>query len=123
MIGIVGLFEAVNWQRTLGACFLATIDGTVAVCRYSHQNDWMEAPRPAGTYEFTVEDGRIVHLKSNFIDFPEWDEFSSWMTLNHLDDKSTLFLQGNSVPATTPEALALWEQFTNEYVAERAAGG
>ena len=46
-----------------------------------------------------------------------WEVFLAWVNANHPDDRSvmTVGLQ----PSLTPEAIVLYEQYTNEFVAEQ----
>lgn len=121
--GIMSFYAAADWRYTSDGCAQSTIDGTMVSCEYSHQNAWMAQPRPFGSLEFVVENGRIARLTTNVINFPEWDTFSTWVRANHAADFNTIFLQSGTQPAFTPDAIVLWEQFTEEYVAEQAAGG
>ncbi len=94
----------------------------VVRCTLTHQNAWMRAlgvdPRPGGSYQFVITDGKIEEVSSEFIEFPEWDTFTRWVRTNHNTDLFVLLADGCCVPNVTPEAIVLWELYTNEFVAE-----
>lgn len=115
-------YRANDWRFTASECQQSTVSEPVVVnCTYTHQNAWMRAlgvdPRPAGFYEFVITDGKIEEVSGELIDFPEWDTFTAWVRTNNDADLFVL-LDGCCLPIVTPEAIVLWELYTNEFVAE-----
>jgi hypothetical protein len=99
-------------------------DGTLVACRYMVDGAWMQAlglEPEVGIDLVLVEDGRIqsVTEESGGGDNvgEAWSAFRSWVVANHNDDMSTMY-ESNGLPRYTPEAVALWEQYTDEFVAE-----
>jgi hypothetical protein len=96
-------------------------------CTYLLQNAWSEAlgvgPFSGSSVEFVIADGQIQQLTSN----PVWTEFSTqvwgvytaWLKNTHPDDFDVMIERtgGSEVPLVAPEAVALWEQHTTEFVA------
>ena len=120
---VFDFYRANDWRYTASECQQTDVSEQVVVnCTYTHQNAWMRAlgvdPRPGGSYQFVITDGKIQEVDQVFIDFPEWDTFMGWIGLNHSSDRSVLLVDGGS-PSVTPEAIVLWEQYTNEFVAEQ----
>lgn len=74
-----------------------------------------------GTYRIVVdESGRIVTASFTMLDpggIPEADDaFKAWVEENHPDDVFVMFERS----ADTPESLALWERYVDEYLASLA---
>ncbi len=49
-----------------------------------------------------------------------WSALLEWMTENHPDDIPIMFWADLSHPELSPESLALFQQYTDEFVAEVA---
>jgi hypothetical protein len=47
---------------------------------------------------------------------PVWSNFRSFLTNNHPTDVFVMYVV-DQAPSYTPESIALWEQYTNEFVA------
>ena len=121
---VFDFYRATDWRFTASECQQTNVGEPAEVsCTYTHENAWMRAlgagPRPGGSYQFVITDGRIEEVSQNFIDFPEWDTFTVWVAINHNTDLLVLLADGCCVPSVTPEAIVLWEQYTNEFVAEQ----
>ncbi len=120
---VFDFYRANDWRSTASECQQTNVGEPVVVnCTYTRQNAWMRAlgvdPRPGGSYQFVITDGKIEEVSSEFIEFPEWDTFTRWVRTNHNTDLFVLLADGCCVPNVTPEAIVLWEQYTNEFVAE-----
>ena len=96
-------------------------------CTYTIENAWSRArgvgPFTGGRFYFTIADGKIQKL-THIFDFREfspqvWEVFRAWVRDTHPQDVAVMydFSGGVDVPRKTPEAIALWEQHTNEFVA------
>jgi hypothetical protein len=118
------LLRAVDWRWTVGEC-AETATGAAAevTCTYTHNNAWTRAlgVEPlTGTFNFVVSDGEIAELNHIFnrADFsPVFAAFTGWVGSNHLEDMDVMFTSVVGVYVLTPESIALWEQYTNEFVA------
>ena len=116
-------YRANDWRWMVSECQQTNVGEPAEVnCTLTHQNAWMRAlgvdPRPGGSYEFLITDGEIEEVSPGFIGFPEWDTFTRWVRTNHNTDLFVLLADGCCVPNVTPEAIVLWELYTNEFVAE-----
>jgi hypothetical protein len=49
--------------------------------------------------------------------------FEGWITENHPEAEDIMYDPARSGPVLNPESIALWEQYTDEFVAEMEAGG
>jgi hypothetical protein len=47
-----------------------------------------------------------------------WDEFRAWVGTNHAEEVDSMYDRARSSPKLGPESTALWEQYTDEFVAE-----
>ena len=115
---------AIGWRATVTDC---TGAGTEVTCTYTFENDWTRAlevgPFGGSSFQFNIADGQIQELTSNF-DTSEFlpqaaEKFFTWILINHLGDINELYDDpfGAATARTTPEAIVLWEQYTQEYVA------
>ena len=128
-----------DWQRATGivitpqGCTERTgnrPEGTLVDCTNTYYSDWHHAlglePSSQAT-AYLVRDGKIrqSYEGSN----PEatadqddvarvWNDFRTWVAGNHGADLPTMYDDVNGGPRLTPESIALWEQYTNEFVAE-----
>ena len=118
----------------VGDCTEAAIAGsTVRVrvsCTYSFENDWsralgVEIPEMGNVFTFEIIEGKIHYVEARvsqgFLD-GVWNSFLTWLEEAHPDDLGTMFIgtpraawPGNR-PSLTPESLALWEMYTDEFV-------
>jgi hypothetical protein len=95
-------------------------------CTYTMENSWSQAlgvgPFTGSNFEFVIVDGQIQEIKHDFVFgafSPQvWEVFKGWVRDNYPDDINVMYDLGDvDVPIKTPEALALWEQRTAEFVA------
>lgn len=122
-------FEIVGQRTYLEECTVQSEGPPSRVeCTYTHEGDWSRAlgagPYDGSYFVFTIESGRITRV-TNFFDTtafsPEvWEVFAAWVADNHPDDVLRLYQDSSqSGLLTTPEALDLLRQFTEEFVAEQ----
>lgn len=128
IVGYSNFDRAVGFDRTSQGCSELTPvsfpDGSIAMaveCEFILQTDVGRAlglEPTAGTFRIYVEEGRILRTGEEFeneaVLVEATDRFSDWVRGNHPDDYALLF-EG---PGTDPEAIALLEQYTDEFVAE-----
>ncbi len=114
--------RAVDWRWTVGECTeTATGPAVEVTCTYTHNNAWTRAlgvEPVTGTFNFVVSDGEIAELNHifNWSDFaPVLAAFTEWVGSNHLEDMDVMIASAGYV--LTPESIALWEQYTSEFVA------
>ena len=77
---------------------------------------------------FIVADGQIQDLANAFSlggFTPVWDEFVGWLGESHRDDVAAMVDRGAfsgplDPPRLTPDAIDLWERYTEEFVASDA---
>ncbi len=117
-----------GWRFTQPECTATVVGPPVEVtCTYTMQNAWSQAlgvgPFTGSSFDFVIADGQIEQISHDF-DFSRfspqvWEVLKAWVRSNHPDDFDVMFdLSGaNDVPIKTPEAVALWEQHTIEFVA------
>ena len=130
-----------DWQVATGAFAVVTgCSETPAgvpvevTCTYIHGNAWSEAlgvgPFDGSQWVFVIADGQIQELRQTF-DFSAFGPqanlpFRIWLEDNHPVDFVLMTgsedILGGSV-TLTPESIALWEQYTNEFVASHAEVG
>ena len=116
--------EKVDWRRTVEECNVTNNGPPIRVtCFYTSHNAWSDALGHApssGRYFFRITDGRIVKMV-NLEGETAWGSIQAWVRLNHLDDLDLMYTSSGRV-LYTPESLALWEQYTAEFVAEVGGG-
>lgn len=130
--------RAIGETITIDTCTEAPIEGTTSVevsCTYNVQNDWTRAlgieviqvmPFDTGNeFIFEVTDGKITRLESSISSdyFTRvLNPFVAWLEATHPDAIAEMWLAGPSAPwpanrpLMTPEAIALWEHYSQEYV-------
>lgn len=120
-------YEAVGWNWAEQDCVEATpiSEPASVTCTYAMENDWSRALDVGpfnGSFDFDIVDGQIVAISNNFP--PEfsrqaWDRFEGWVRANHLADYSLMYDDSGALsgPHLTSESMALWEQYTAEFVA------
>ncbi|MCP3973655.1 MAG: hypothetical protein GY720_04100 [bacterium] len=135
---VEGYEATLDWSLAIGDRRLA-IDCTEAVftgasaaitCAYDYSNAWSQAlgvgPFSGNTFDFVIADGQILELRHtvgilNDYSPQVWEVFTGWLTSNHLSDRLTMIRtvsDGTQFPIPTPESIALWDQYTQEFVAE-----
>jgi hypothetical protein len=125
----VDWYSALEWDWTPTECTESTSGAaTTVTCSYTHENAWTRAlgvgPYDAGEVTYVVESGLITSYVYEFDEtgFSDdvWDVFLRWLRLNHPEERFTIVPDGCCTPAWTPEAVVLWAEFTEEFVAEQA---
>lgn len=129
-----------DWQVVIGSfetvtgCSETPIGSTVEVsCTYIHGNAWSEAlgvgPFDGSEWVFVIADGQIEEMRQTF-DISEfapqaYQVFTRWLGEKYPGDRSIMIRRiGNrEAPILTPQSIALWEQYTNEFVASVAESG
>lgn len=122
-----------DWYRVTGSRTDVSVcrqlgDPSTVICSYTFENAWSEAlgvgPYTRGnTFLFTIEDGQITELTNTITTnkfSPEvWEVFLAWVEDNHPEAVPIMFDRTGpeEVPIMTAEAIALWEQYTEEFVA------
>jgi hypothetical protein len=123
-------FRATDSRFTLGECRQTNTGQPAEVsCTYTYENAWTNAlgvgPYSGSSFEFVIADGLIQDLANNFdssgFSDDVWDVFNSWIRLNHNPDLLVMYPDGCCTPSHTPEAVVLWERYTNEFVGEQGA--
>lgn len=72
-------------------------------------------------WDLTVRHGRIIsadnqlHFLSNGFSEQMWTPFASWVSAEHPADVETMYIHPG-LERQTPESIALWRQYTHEYV-------
>lgn len=122
--------QATGWRFTEPDC-TATVVGTPAevTCTYVMENAWSQAlgvgPFYGSSYQFVIADGQIQQVTHDLdtIVFGSqvWDVFMDWLNDTYPDDVDTMIDPTDNVerPRATPEANALWEQHTTEFVSSQ----
>jgi hypothetical protein len=119
---------AIGMFATVTGCSETPIGSTVEVsCTYTHGNAWTDAlgvgPFTGSQWDFVISGGQIQELQQTFDDSeysPQaWEVFMQWLRFNHALDRSSMVeaVGSEGVPILTPESIALWAQYTNEFVA------
>ena len=102
-------------------------------CSYTMENAWSQAlgvgPFTGSTFEFVIADGQIQQI-IHYFDFnlfaPQvFEVWVAWLNDTHPDDVDVMydFTDGVATIHSTPEALALQEQYTNEFVESQTNSG
>ena len=123
--------RATGWRRLDPRCTATAVGPPAEVtCTYTMQNAWSEAlgvgPFTGSSFEFVIEDGlihEVTHdVNVNVFSVQVWDVFKAWLSDSHPDDVSVMydFSNGYELALQTPEAVALWEERTNEFIASLA---
>ena len=128
-------FERVTEWRFLHPECTATEDGPPieVTCSYTMENAWSQAlgvgPFTGSTFEFVIADGQIQQI-IHYFDFnlfaPQvFEVWVAWLNDTHPDDVDVMydFTDGVATIHSTPEALALQEQYTNEFVESQTNSG
>jgi hypothetical protein len=97
------------------------------------ENAWSRAlgvgPFTGSRFTFVIDDGQIEQI-THYFDFnlfaPQvFDVYVAWLTDTHPDDVDVLydFTGAVAIVHSTPEALALQERYTNEFVESQTSLG
>ncbi len=117
-------YRASNWNWTPGECPVSAGEvEAMARCSYQFENDWTRGLGHApvtGEIQIVVSDGQIVSLTS-YLDTAQfgdvWEGFLIWIEQNHPDDFDQMYVPGGTAPLIDENSIALWEQYTDEFVA------
>jgi hypothetical protein len=115
-------------------------DGAVVHCPWVYDSKWHHAVglEPSSMLQvFHIRDGKIQDESETNSRTPDlaqmWESFRSWVEENHPEDVTTMYttssedledsqtFYNNGIGAnnnTSAESIALWEQYTDEFVAE-----
>ncbi len=128
-------FERVTeWHFRQPECTATDVDPTARVrCTYTMENAWSQAlgvgPFTGSSFTFVIADGQIQQI-THYFDFnlfsPQvFEVWVAWLTDNHPDDVDAMYDFSGAEPIvhSTPEALALQEQYTNEFVESQRESG
>jgi len=129
-----GYAAEVAFARAIGARLrdseCETIDAgppAEVTCTYTMENAWSVAlgvgPFAGSQFELSIADGLITKVRNDFkfevFTAQAWRPFRAWLLENHISDHDVMYTAGDGTWAsTTPEAVALWEKHTAEFVAE-----
>lgn len=123
-----------DWHRAIGARNEASVcremrEGPPAEvrCFYEVENAWSRAlgvgPFAGSSIYFTIADGQITELSNTFntarFSPQVWEPFVGWVSDTHPADIDVMFSAERDLtsdPNLTPESIALWEQYTDEFV-------
>jgi hypothetical protein len=119
-----------NWRWTVGECAESSAGdgGTLVRCDYRSENDWTRAMSQApvsGFIEILVTDGQITGLvhTGEIAQFDDvWDAVTDWIADNHPDTLEQSLTLDLRRPILDANSLALWNQYTDEFVAEAGDG-
>jgi hypothetical protein len=100
-------------------------DGALVDCPWTYDSDWHRALglEPSSMMQvFLIKDGKILEESETNIDDANatlvWDSFRSWVEFNHGADVATMYDDESGGAHLTQQSIALWEQYTDEYVTE-----
>jgi hypothetical protein len=101
-------------------------DGTAVRCSFDlhafRSDEIGRGPYLDNTWEFVVRDGRITaateawSFLTNGFSAEIWQPFQAWVARAHPVDLQAMYVGGTA--AVTEESVALWEEYTKEWVAE-----
>jgi hypothetical protein len=119
-----------NWRWTVGKCVESSAGdgGTLVRCDYLSENDWTRAVSQApvsGFIEILVTDGQITGLvhTGEIAQFDEvWDTVARWVAEIHPETVSQSLTPDLRRPILDANSVALWYQYTDEFVAEAGDG-
>jgi hypothetical protein len=119
-------YRAVGWEIQGEGCELISPMRTVVSCRYAFENELTRGLgiKPVtGSFRVFVEDGAISWVTDQFdfvTYFDFWRTFMDWVLSTHPDDVQQMYGQSPGVstyPLLDQTSIALWEQYTDEFVA------
>jgi hypothetical protein len=127
------VFESVEFVGAIGwgyhdvACAEepeAVTGGTAVACTMNIQSDWGRAlalDPIAANVLIVVDDGQIVRSRETWPDDrpvnEAYDAFQTWVEENHPEDYETMYDEVG-MRRVDPTAVALFQQYTDEFVAE-----
>lgn len=120
--------EAAGIVNTRQGCTQQEADpsGTVVECPWTYDSKLHRALglEPSSMLQvFVIRDGRIQDEYETNVDDPDaarvWNEFRRWVATNHGADVATMYDEENGGAHMDSVSIALWEEYTDEFVAER----
>jgi hypothetical protein len=124
--------RATGWEWVTQDCEKQSTGpgGTLVHCPYLVENAWTQAlrlPPDEGFYIFLIDQGQISAVTDNPVTLETInaaaDAFFAWLEESHPDDMQRMVNEFNGQPLLDTEATALFERYTDEFVAEMEAGG
>ncbi len=117
-------FQATDWRWTVEECTV-TMAGPPAevTCTYTQENAFsraLEVESGPSNFDFITSNGQILKLHNNpgrGSRPPLVGQFFGWVLTTHGEDIEVLYVASPDVPRLTPESIALWEEYSNEFVA------
>jgi hypothetical protein len=135
LAGLAALASEADWERAVGWVEISEgceqksngPDGTLVACPFIRETDWIRAlglePVTNNIYEILVAEGQIQSVvetdngeTSTDGMFEAFRMFRAWVSRNHPDDGARMYGSGDQV-LLDPDAIALYEQYTDEFVA------
>lgn len=130
---LVAEFEpATGWRYMRPVCTATVLEPPVEVnCTYTMENAWSQAlgvgPFTGSSFEFVIADGQIQQIRHSFDSSqfsPQvFDVFLEWLTDAYPNDVDVMWDSSSGNALLTPEALALFEQHTTEFVSSLSNTG
>ena len=114
--------EAIGWNQTFEGC-----EGTGAEiqCGYTYTNSWMEtvgaSPGTGSTFTLTINDGIITAFTDEQVGSPivvAWNAYRGWLERTYPEAVDQM-MTATDRPILTPESIALWERYTEEFASTR----
>jgi hypothetical protein len=130
-IPVIGEFWAASkMQLTPGECRLrpapASGESRVARCEFTMTNAWAEALDVAAVdtdADFRIQGGEVttalLRMPGRFM-AQTFDRFTAWRDETH-PEAIEIMHEGRGTASLSPEALELWREYTEEFVAEHSA--
>jgi hypothetical protein len=125
-VGFFDLDGAIGMDYTNRGCEERPtgFNGALFFCDFVVENEWTRAlglEAASGEFMILVEDGQIRNL-AEFIDNPRaldqaFETFDAWLEENHGGAIATMRDESGGV-SFEPDSIALWEQYTDEFVAQ-----
>jgi hypothetical protein len=122
----IALYQAWGYEQQLGSCYQAGATATAMEvrCPFTYQllgsGELGFDPFDGSNFTVTVDNqtGLITKVDSTWLsgEFARSvaDPFTEWVTTTHPEAEAQITVNGQ--PALTPESLALWAQYRQEYV-------
>ena len=124
--------QATGWRYMEPYCRATVGDPPVQVtCTYVMQNAWSQAlgvgPFTGSSFYFVIDNGQIEQVNHGF-DFSRFSSqvynvFFEWVSDAHPGDVDVMIADSSGNFRLTPEAIALFEQYTTEFVSSRNNSG